>query len=465
MELFQALSLSKIAMPETKKIDHTAEHLEQISTGLKNSALNEVRTYIHSLYPAEIANILEGLPLEDREKVWSLISPDIMGTVLVDMHEDVAKGLIDTTDNDHLIQAAASLESDDLVDFLQAIPESLVAKILTKLGVEQGARLESALSYQDDTAGGLMKLEALTMRGDVSLSVAWRYLRRRGEIPPTTESLMVIDKENVFQGVLPLSILLTKPLRSLVSEWMNTNVSAIPYNMPAEEVALLFEQRDLLSAPVVSENGRLLGTITVDDVVDVIRDQADHSLMSMAGLDEEQDMFAPVVDSAKQRSVWLGINLLTAFLASWVIGLFEATLDQIVALAVLMPIVASMGGIAGSQTLTLIIRGLALRQIGDSNAMRLIIKELFVGMLNGVVWAVIVAIVAGIWFQNAGIGFLLGCAMVVNLICAALAGATIPLILQKIGVDPALAGGVLLTTVTDVVGFMTFLGLATLFLL
>ena len=452
-------------MPDTKKIDHNAEHLEQISIFLEESLLNEARTYIHNLYPAEIANILESLPVEERGIVWSLISPDIMGTILVDMREEVAKGLIDLTSKDHLIEAAGSLESDDLIDFLHAIPEPLVAKILTKLGVEQGARLESALSYQDDTAGGLMTLESLTMREDVTLGTAWRYLRRRGEIPPTTDSLIVIDKQNVFQGVLPLSILLTKPLQSLVSEWMDVSVDAIPHNMPAEEVAMLFEQRDLLSAPVVSENGRLLGKITIDDVVDVIRDQADHSLMSMAGLDEEQDMFAPVVESAKRRSLWLGINLLTAFLASWVIGLFEATLDQIVALAVLMPIVASMGGIAGSQTLTLIIRGLALRQIGDSNAMRLIIQELSVGMLNGAVWAVIVAIVAGIWFQNAGIGFLLGCAMIINLLCAALAGASIPLILHKIGIDPALAGGVLLTTVTDVVGFMAFLGLATLFLI
>jgi magnesium transporter len=452
-------------MPETTKNDRNSEHLKKISSLLKESALNEVRTYIHSLYPAEIANVLEGLPIEERENVWSLIPPDIMGAILVDMHEGVAKRLIDITSKDYLIQAAGSLESDDLIDFLHVIPETLVAKILTRLGVEEGARLESALSYQDDTAGGLMKLEALTVREDISLNVAWRYLRRRGEIPTTTESLMVIDKDNIFQGILPLSIILTKPLQSLVSEWMDINMDPIPYNMHAEEVALLFEQRDLLSAPVVSENGRLLGTITVDDVVDVIRDQADHSLMSMAGLDEEQDMFAPVMDSAKRRSVWLGINLLTAFFASWIIGLFEATLDEIVALAVLMPIVASMGGIAGSQTLTLVIRGLALRQIGTSNALNLVIKELSVGVINGIAWAVIVAIVAGIWFQSAGIGFLLGCAMIVNLICAALAGACIPLILHKIGIDPALAGGVLLTTVTDVVGFMAFLGLATLFLL
>ena len=452
-------------MPESKKLDHNAEQLKQVSKLLKKGVLNDVRTYINALYPAEIANVLESLPVEGREKIWQLIPPNIMGEILVGMNEEVARGLIKITSKGYLIKAASSLESDDLIDFLHAIPEGLVAQVLTKLGREQGGRLKSALSYQDDTAGGLMNIEVLTVRPNVNLSVACRYLRKRGEIPATTESLLVVNKDKIFQGILPLSILLTKPLKTSVSDWMDKNVEAIPHNMPAAEVAILFEQRDLLSAPVVSENGRLLGKITIDDVVDVIRDQADHSLMSMAGLDEEHDMFAPVVDSAKRRAVWLGINLLTAFLASWVIGLFEATLDQIVALAVLMPIVASMGGIAGSQTLTLVIRGLALRQIGESNALSLITKELQVGVLNGAVWAVVVAIIAGFWFHSASIGLLLGAAMVVNLFSAALAGAGIPLILQKVGVDPALAGGVLLTTVTDVIGFLAFLGMATAFLL
>jgi magnesium transporter len=242
-------------------------------------------------------------------------------------------------------------------------------------------------------------------------------------------------------------------------------VLGIPYQMPSSEVAIVFEQREILSAPVLSSIGVVLGKINLEDVIKVIRTQSGHSLMSMAGLDEEQDMFAPVVASSKRRAVWLGINLFTAFLASWVIGLFEATLDQIVALAVLMPIVASMGGIAGSQTLTLVIRGLALRQVNSANAKKLLIKELSVGALNGVLWAIVVAIIAGVWFHSTSLGLLLGAAMVINLICAALAGATIPLALSKVGIDPALAGGVLLTTVTDVVGFVAFLGLATLFLL
>ncbi len=451
-------------MPAAHKIDHRKEYLQKVSALLKEGALNDVRLYLHSLHPAEIATVLESLPVEDRKKVWPLIPPAIMGNILVGLHEEVAQGLIEITSNADLIKAASSLDSDDLVDLLQVMPEPLVAKILKKLGKEQGARLESALSYQENTAGGLMQLEVLTTRKDVTLDTVLRYLRRRGEIPKATESLVVTDRDNIVHGVLPITELLTKPPESLVSEWMDRDVVLIPYDMPAVDVAMLFEQRDLISAPVVAENNRLLGIITIDDVVDVIRDQADHSFMSMAGLDEEHDMFAPVVDSAKRRAVWLGVNLLTAFFASWVIDIYEDTIDQIVALAVLMPIVASMGGIAGSQTLTLVVRGLALRQIGAANALNLIIKELSIGAINGVAWAVIVAIIAGIWF-GPSIGFLLGAALVINLICAALAGAGIPLILHKLGIDPALAGGVLLTTVTDVVGFMAFLGLATAFLL
>ena len=291
-----------------------------------------------------------------------------------------------------------------------------------------------------------------------------RYLRLRGEMPDTTDKLVVVDRKDRFKGVLPLSVLLTNDSHESVGKLMLINVQAIPVHLPATEVAVLFEQRDLLSAPVISKNGKLLGRITIDDVVDVIRDEAEHSLMSMAGLDEEQDMFAPVTLSARRRAVWLGVNLFTALLASWVIGLFEATLDQVVALAILMPIVASMGGIAGSQTLMLVIRGLVLRQIGSTNAKVLMYKELAIGAINGLGWACVVALLTTLWFQSLSLGLLIACALIINLVCAAFAGVTIPLVLQKIGVDPALAGGVLLTTVTDVVGFMAFLGLATVYL-
>lgn len=452
------------AIPSTAKHDNKSL-LKQVTELLRNDYLNEVRYFIHNLYPAEIAHLIESLQPEERKKIWAIIPPNAMGEILVSANTEVAIGLIDITDRKDLISAAESLESDDLVDLLHVLPEPLLSKVLASIGVQERTRLESALSYDDNTAGGLMSLDALTVRADVSLEVVLRYLRKRGTMPKATDNLIVVDRRDHFQGILPLSVLLTKNPRAMVSDFMDSDVSGIPYQMPATEVAILFEHRDMVSAPVVAENGRLLGRITVDDIVDVIRDEAGHSFMSMAGLNEEQDMFSPVMLSSRRRAVWLGVNLMTAFLAAWVIDLFEATLAQIVALAVLMPIVASMGGIAGSQTLTLVIRGLALRQISRTNAIKLFKKEIAVGAVNGVLWAIVVALIAGTWFQSASIGLLLGSAIIINLVCAAVAGAGIPLILQKMGIDPALAGGVLLTTVTDVVGFMAFLGLATLFLM
>jgi Mg/Co/Ni transporter MgtE (contains CBS domain) len=310
-----------------------------------------------------------------------------------------------------------------------------------------------------------MSLDVLTIRADVTLDVVIRFLRKRMMMPSSTDSLIVVDRADRVQGVLPLSSLLIHNPATKVSTVMNAKVQGIPYQMSATDVAMMFEQRQMLSAPVVRENGRLMGRITIDDVVGIIREEADHTIMSMAGLDEEQDMFAPVLTSAKRRAVWLGVNLITAFLASWVIGLFEATLEEIVALAVLMPIVASMGGIAGSQTLTLVVRGLALRQVSTANASQLLIKEVSVGVVNGVTWATIVAIIASIVFQSTDLGILLGAALVINLVCASIAGASIPLMLDRLGIDPALAGGVLLTTVTDCIGFLSFLGLATIFLI
>jgi magnesium transporter len=293
-----------------------------------------------------------------------------------------------------------------------------------------------------------------------------RYLRRLGDkVPKDTDKLFVVNRDGFYLGALSLSRILTHDPDESVAEVMSLDIQPIPADWGEREVANRFEQHDLLSAPVVDEQGRLLGRITIDDVVDVIREEGEHQFMGRAGLSEDEDMFAPVLVSAQRRALWLGINLLTAFLASWVIRQFESTLDQIVALAVLMPIVASMGGIAGTQTLTLAIRGIALGQLSANNSRWLMIKELAVGGINSVIWAVVVGIIAGLWFQDASIALLIGAAITINLIFAALAGAALPLLLQKFGIDPALAGGVLLTTVTDVVGFLAFLGLATLFLL
>ena len=310
-----------------------------------------------------------------------------------------------------------------------------------------------------------MNTDTITVRPDVTLDVVLRYLRRHGEIPEMTDSLFVVDRDDRYLGTLTLPVLLTRSPVLTVREVMVTSVEPIAATLSANEVASLFEHRDLVSAPVVDDRNKLLGRITIDDVVDVIRETTEHNLMGLAGLDSEDDMFAPVIVSARHRGVWLGINLATAFLASWVIGLFENTIDKVVALAVLMPIVASMGGIAGSQTLTVVIRGIALGQIGRTNARTLLARELIVGMLNGLLWAAVVATITAVWFQNYQIGAIIGAAVIINLLMAALAGATIPMVLRALGADPALGGSVLLTTVTDVVGFMAFLGLATLFLL
>jgi len=432
---------------------------------LETGSQVQVRDFVHALYPAETANILEGLDVEQRIIIWKVIPPNVMGEILVRVHTEVGQGLLKITDRRDLIKATENLESDDMVDLLHVLPEPLLSEVMESMGVHERNRLESALTYDDHTAGGLMSLDVLTIRPDVTLEVVMRYLHQRGEMPESTNSLIVVDRSDHLLGVLSLSDLLSNAPSTKVEDAMDGKTKGVSYLMPAHDVAMMFEQRQMLSAPVISENGRLMGRVTIDDVVGIIREEADHSIMSMAGLDEEQDMFAPVMTSAKRRAVWLGVNLATAFLASWVIGLFEATLEQIVALAVLMPIVASMGGIAGSQTLTLVVRGLALRQVSHSNARQLLFKELSVGIVNGVFWAIVVAIIASIWFQSMDLGMLLGAAMVINLVCAALAGASIPMALDKMGIDPALAGGVLLTTVTDCVGFLAFLGLATMFLL
>ena len=439
--------------------------LAQVIELLEGGAQVEIRNLIHSLYPAETASILESLELEQREQVWRVIPPSVMGEILVRVRTEVGQGLLKITDRRDLIKATENLESDDMVDLLHVLPEPLLSEVMDSMGVHERNRLESTLSYDDHTAGGLMSLDVLTIRPDVTLDVVMRYLHKRGGMPDSTDSLIVVDRSDHLLGVLSLSDLLTNEPQTKVVDAMDARVKGLSYLMPAADVAMLFEQRQMISAPVIADNGRLMGRITIDDVVGIIREEADHSIMSMAGLDEEQDMFAPVMTSAKRRAVWLGVNLVTAFLASWVIGLFEATLQEIVALAVLMPIVASMGGIAGSQTLTLVVRGLALRQVSHANATQLLFKELSVGVVNGLLWAVVVAAIASVWFQDTDLGMLLGAAMVINLVCAALAGASIPLILDKIGIDPALAGGVLLTTVTDCIGFMAFLGLATIFLL
>jgi len=440
------------------------QRLEALKAALHSGAAENVRQLLSDLHPAEIGDLLESLPHGPRELLWELVPGKEQGEVLVEVNDEVRSGLIDEMETHELVQATGKLDTDDLADLLHDLPGAVIHELLLSMDKQNRQRLEAALSYPEDTAGGLMDLDVVTVRANVSLDVVLRYLRLRGEIPELTDSLFVVNRFGHFQGRLPLSTLLTRDPDASVTEVMDRNIEGILASMEDIDVARLFQDHDLVSAPVVDADNKLLGRITIDDVVDVIRDEADHNIMSMAGLDEEDDIFAPVITSARRRAVWLGVNLATAFLASWVIGLFEATLDKVVALAILMPIVASMGGIAGSQTLIIMIRGLALGQVGSSNARSLMFKEIRVSILNGMIWSVVVALIAMAWFQSTDIGLIIGAALIINLFFAALAGFAIPLGLKRAGIDPALAGTVLLTTVTDVIGFVAFLGLGTWYL-
>jgi magnesium transporter len=439
--------------------------LATLRLALEQGAGRQVHRLVNSMHPAEVASLLESLPPAQREVVWDLVDPELEGDVLVELNEEVRADLIRDMETEELVAAAEGLEVDDLADLLADLPETVNQQLLRSMDSQDRERLSAVLAYDADTAGGLMNTDTVSIRPDVTLETVLRYLRMRGDIPEKTDSLFVVNRHDRYLGALHVTRLLTEDPERTVGEVMNTEVAGIAPGTPAGQVASLFQDRDLLSAAVVSPDGRLLGRITVDDVVDVIRDEADHSVMSMAGLDEEADMFAGVVPSARRRGVWLGVNLGTAFLAAWVVGLFESTIEDIVALAVLMPIVASMGGVAATQTLTLIVRGLALGQIERANARWLLTKEVSVAMLNGVAWATVVAVVAFLWYRDWKIAGVIFAAMVVNLFAAALAGVTVPLVLKRFGVDPAVAGGVVVTTVTDVVGFASLLGLGTLVLL
>jgi len=451
-------------MPGASTQDQTTERLHAIDELIQQGNVDQLQQKLEELHPAELAHLLESLPREQRGLVWSLVDLEEYGDVLLHVNDEVRAELIEGTEDSLLVAAAQGYDTDDLADILIDLPNDVTEKVLQSLDNQHRLRLESMLSYPDDTAGGLMNTDTITVRADITLDVVIRYLRVLGEIPEMTDNLIVVNRDGKYRGTMVLTDLLTQDPTYTVAEIMSRDTDAIAATMSASDVASLFEQRDLISAPVVDEENNLIGRITIDDVVDVIRDEADHSILSMAGLSEEDDMFAPIIRSSRRRTVWLGINLITALLASWVIGQFEATIEKLVALAVLMPVVASMGGIAGSQTLTLVIRGIATGQVGSANAKQLLNKELAVGALNGILWSVVVALVALLWFKDLQLSAIIAVAILVNLVVAALAGATIPLLLKKMNIDPALAGGVVLTTVTDVIGFLAFLGLAAIFI-
>ncbi|MFK7885667.1 MAG: magnesium transporter [Gammaproteobacteria bacterium] len=438
--------------------------LEHLQDAIDSGSLAPVRRMLKTLHPAEIGNMLESLPPAERNIVWDLVDAEDGGETLVHVNDEVRQRLIEGMADEELIAATDGMEVDDLADLLADLPEAITQRILLSMDQQNRQRLESVLRYDEDSAGGLMNTDTITVRPAVTVDVVLRYLRQHKNIPDQTDTIFVVNRYGEYLGMLYVTRLLTHPETSSVEELMDKSVEGINADMPANEVAQRFEDRDLVSAPVVDDRGLLLGRITIDDVVDVIRDEAEHSLMSMAGLDEEADMFAPVMISARRRAVWLCFNLATAFVAAWVVGFFEATIEQVVALAVLMPVVASMGGVAGMQTLTLVIRGLALGQLQGSNTRWLAFKEIAVGSLNGIGFAILIAVVTGLWFDDWRISAVIAGAMVINMMAAALAGVAVPLLLRRLDIDPALAGSVVLTTITDVIGFATFLGLGTVFL-
>ena len=438
--------------------DQNEKLRQDISDAQGSDDIDAVTRILEGIGAADTANLLNSLPPQQRDAVWPQISIDDLGEVLLETRlKTLAANEITA-----IIETMADV--DDQADILLALPTDKLVQILHTLDAHKRERLEAVLSYADDTAGGLMNIDQITIRADVSLDVVLRYLRMRGEMPDHTDMLFVVDRHDHYLGALYLRDLLTQDPDSEVSKIMRTDIDAMHAHMADAEVAREFENRDLVSAPIVDEQHKLIGRITIDDVIDVIREEGDQSVRNMAGLSQDEDMFSPVLVSARRRGVWLGINLLTAFLAAWVIGFFEDILEQVVALAILITIVPSMGGIAGSQTLTLVIRGLALGQLGSSNYRSLIRKEILVGLWNGLLWAVVVAALSIAWFDNYLIGAIIAFALVVNLLAGALAGAVIPMILRQIGIDPAIAGGVVLTTVTDVVGIIAFLGMASLVL-
>ncbi len=438
--------------------------LRALRAALGQGALRPAHRMINAMHPSEIALLIESLPAPQREMVWEFVDHELEGEVLLELNDNVRSALIEGMDADELLAAAEDMELDDLADLVGDLPETVTLQLLKSMDQQDRERLSTVLSYPEDSAGGLMNTDTVSLRPDVSVEVVLRYLRMRGELPEKTDSLFVVDRHDRYLGTIALTRLLTEDPERPVGEMVESEAPRIDPATPAHEVTQIFQDRDLVSAAVVSAEGRLLGRITIDDVVDVISEEAAHEVLSMAGLRDEEDVFAGVLVSTRRRLVWLGINLCTALLASIVVQRFEGTIEKVAALAALMPMVASMGGIAGTQTVTLIIRGLALGQVAWENARWLLLKEVGVGGLNGLIWAVVLGLITSLRFGTWKISVIIGAALLINLLAAAAVGVMVPLVLRRLKIDPALSAGVILTTFTDCIGFATLLGLGTLFL-
>ena len=441
----------------------TETQLAQLDRALDAGTLADVAGIVGDLSPGDAAHLITSYPPRVRQVLWSLLEAEQEAEVLNELPEELRNQFLVEMEPQALASIVGQLDDDDVADILHDLPESITEQVLAIMDEADRSRIATVLAFPDDVAGGLMSTDTITIRADLTLDVVMRYLRRHAEIPENTDSLVVVNRDDRFVGILPIRTLLVADPQQSVREMMVTSRDAIPAQLDAAEVARLFERNDWISAPVIDEQDRLLGRITIDDVVDVIREEADHSLTSLGGIADDEDTFSTVLQTAPRRALWLGVNLITAFVAASVINMFQDTIEKVVALAVLMPIVASMGGIAGTQTLTVLIRGIAMGQLNSRNQRWLVGREAMVGLFNGALWALVVAIAASLWFQDWTLALIIGAAMVINLLTAGVAGALIPLALRGWGIDPALAGGVLLTTVTDVVGFLAFLGLATLF--
>lgn len=447
-----------------EELDQNQINLSKLSEIIENNGeLRIAKRMLSGLTPVEIANLINSSPPKNRRYLWEIIDQKSHADILQELPEEVAAQFVETMDSYQVAELTEELDVDDAADILQHLPDQVMQQALAVMSAQNRARLETVLSYEEDTAGGLMDTDVITIRPRFTLDVVLRYLRRHEEIPPSTDQLVVVNSDNVYLGTLSMSKLLTSDPNISVREIMRTDVEAIPVDMDDGKVAQLFEQNNWILAPVVNAQGQVVGRITIDDVVDVIIEDAEHSLMGLSGLGEDEDTFAPAMKTTPRRAIWLGVNLLTAILASSVINIFQDTIEKVVALAVLMPIVASMGGVAGSQTLTVVVRGMALGKIGVTNRNWLLFREIISGLINGILWAVTLGLLTAWWFNDIKIAIIIAIAIIINLLVAAIGGTLLPSLLKRMGIDPALAGGVALTTITDVVGFMSFLGLATIF--
>lgn len=452
-------------MPQVKESQTHKDRVLALGQAIDSGSLHQVRQMLKTLPTAGIAHLLEASPPKTRSVLWQLVDKQAEGEVIQYLNEDLQNDILKELNAEQLVELTEGLETDDLADILQQLPLQVTKQVLQAMDQQDRHRVESILSYDEDTAGGLMNTDTISVRPRHTLELVLRYLRRHDSIPEMTDNLHVVNRDDEFLGILPLRKVLVSDPNTNVRDIMREDIEAIPVDMEATQVAQLFEQNDWVSAPVIDKSGKLLGRITIDDVVDVIRDSTEHSLMSMAGLDEEDDTFAPVIKTARRRALWLGVNLMTAVFASIVIYMFQDTLDKVVYLAVLMPIVANMGGVAGTQTLTLVIRSLALGHISPSNSRWLLIRELGVAGINGLLWSLVISLITFAWYRDTLLSAIIAAAMMINIVMAALAGAYLPLLLKRMNIDPALAGSVALTTATDSIGFFAFLGLAQTFYL